>query len=126
MGDRRDVNLEHVEGIRADIRRYEASCGCEVGSVFALGAVIGSGAYLVSGRGGWSWGSAGWVGLSIISLSVIGKLIGLGYAQFRLARLRLQLHREIHGPPGHATRSTVLRSLRPAQLTGVPAVQSKE
>lgn len=68
------------------------SCGCEVGSVFALATLIAMLGHLVAGTGNpVGWGTAAWVGGWVISSAVVGKLIGLGYARIRVVQLRAQL-----------------------------------
>ena len=89
-----DTEVERVEQLHADIRRYETSCGCEVGSVFALCALAGAIGHLVVARGGSvGWGHAAWAVGWVVAWAVVGKLIGLGYARVRLSQLRGQLTR---------------------------------
>lgn len=93
MDGEHDVN---VERIRAEMRRYEASCGCELGSVFAIASLLAYLAHQVLGQGTWpGWDGTGWAAVWVISLSVVGKLMGLGHARVRLGRLRAQLDREL-------------------------------
>jgi hypothetical protein len=88
MNDHQDVATERVEWIRVQIRRYEASCGCELGLVFTIGSLLSYAGYVTLGPGRWSaWAAA----VVVISCSVIGKLIGLAYAHLRLIGLRSQL-----------------------------------
>lgn len=117
MNGRRDVQIERIERIRAGIRRYEASCGCELGSVFAIGSLLGYAAHVALGKGQWpGWRGAGWVALWVISLSVVGKLIGLSYARTRLVRLRAQLERELRLACRAAAPDTL--NVRPIRLAG--------
>lgn len=85
--------------IRADIRRYSASCGCEVGSLFMIAAMVSFLAYLAFGAAGWSTGSAVWRGVVwVISWAVAGKLLGLIYARIRLHLLLAAQRREFAIP----------------------------
>lgn len=122
-----DLGTERVDRIRADIRRYEASCGCELGSVFAIVSLVGYTAHVVLGQGQWpGWHGAGWAAIWVISLSVVGKLIGLGYARVRLIRLQAQLERELQLVSQHTAPLADVRGIRPVQLAGGPAGSSKE
>jgi hypothetical protein len=112
VSSRLDVDSERVEQIRADIQRHRVACGCELGSVFAAVAAVGFVAYLVTGRDDWSAWSAlgrgvGWV----VALSVVGKLLGLAYAQLRLIQLRSELGRQLgvrtRGPRDPASQQVV-------------------
>jgi hypothetical protein len=94
MNSLQDGAMERVERTRAQIRRYEASCGCELGLVFTIGSLLTYAGYTTLGPGQWS---AWWAAVGVISLSVIGKLIGLAYAHLRLIGLRSQLADEL-GP----------------------------
>lgn len=127
MNDHPDVGIERVDRIRADIRRYEASCGCELGSVFAIGALLGYGAHFVLGLGQWpGWHGAGWAAVWVLSLSVVGKLIGLGYARVRLVRLREQLQRELQSASQRAAPLSDVSGVRSVQLSGGLAGSAKD
>lgn len=122
-----DTGIERVNRIRADIRRYEASCGCELGSVFAIVSLVGYTAHVVLGQGQWpGWRGVGWVAVWVISLSVVGKLIGLAYARVRLLRLQAQLERELQIVSQRAAPLADVWGVRPVQLAGGPAGPSKE
>lgn len=127
MNGYRDVEIERVPRIREDIRRYDASCGCELGSLFAIGSLLAYVAHVAFGQGQWpGWRGAGWAALWVISLSVAGKLIGLAYARFRLVQLKAQLERELRLASRGAAPPPDVRGVRPVQLAGVPAGSSKE
>lgn len=133
LGDRvrrdsyRDVGIQRVARIREDIQRYDASCGCELGSLFAVGSLLGYAAHVAFGQGQWpGWRGAGWAALSVISLSVVGKLIGLTYARVRLVQLQAQLRSELRLASRGAAPPPDARGARPVQLAGEPSGSSKE
>ncbi len=91
------------------MQRHRAACGCELGSIFTLIAVIGLGAYLITGQGG-PWSGLGTLarGLTwVVSMSVAGKVLGLGYARLRLIQLGRELERS----------QTRIHSFNPPPLT---------
>lgn len=127
MGEHRDVGMERVEGIRAEIRRYRSSCGCELGSAFALGAAVVFAIYFASGHGQWTgWGSAGSAVIWIIGLSVIGKLTGLGYAHVRLVQLGHLLDHELGLDSGDPATSIGRQKARHVRPSGIPAGSTQE
>lgn len=82
--------------IEADIRRYSAACGCELGAVFLIGALAVFLAYVTVASTGWSRVETLWRGgIWVLSLSVAGKLLGLAYARARLEMLRSAQRREL-------------------------------
>jgi len=126
MSKQERESYRREERLHAEIRRYSGSCGCEVGSVFLLGALLGNVAYLTSGYGEWTgWGSVAWVGLWIMSLSAIGKLIGLGYARVRLLWLYSELDRETGGTASEMATSSGRFGLRPSELVDRGAGQAE-
>lgn len=81
--------------IQAAIQRYNSACGCEVGSVFMVGATIVFLTYITFGPGSWSAGGSVWRGiLWVLSMTVVGKFLGLTYARLRLHVLRAEQRRE--------------------------------
>ena len=103
------------------------SCGCEVGSVFALGALVGTVGHLMFRTGNSvGWGSVAWVGVWVVSLAALGKLIGLGYARIRLFQLHVQLDRARGQIFGDVATSAEPGSVRAIQPSGLPAGPSKE
>jgi hypothetical protein len=78
--------------IEQSIERHSGACGCEVGSLFTVAAMLSFLAYLGLGDPGWSAGGALWWGAAwILTWSTVGKLVGLVYARVRLHMLRSQL-----------------------------------
>lgn len=74
--------------IQEGIRRYSAACGCELASLFMIGATVSFLAYVTFGFANWSTGTL-WRGVVLVlSVSVVGKLLGLAYARIRLHMLR--------------------------------------
>lgn len=93
-------DAERVALIRADMQHYRAACGCELGSVFTLIATVGFLGYALTGHAA-GWSAAGTLGrglLWVVSMSLVGKLLGLAYARLRL----LQLGRELRGSRPHS------------------------
>jgi hypothetical protein len=90
-----DTEVDQRYRIHAEIARHRAACGCELGSAFALVAFLGFVMYVASGHGNdWSWWGTLARGLAwVVTVSVVGKVIGLAYAQVRLVRLRAELRR---------------------------------
>ena len=94
------VGLQNATALRYDetvdkIRRYEDSCGCEVGQVFAFVSLIAATAYLTFGPAQWSgWGTLGWIALWVIASSTIGKFLGLLLARIQVHRLRSALEHD--------------------------------
>lgn len=85
---------ERVAELRAQIAKHQSACGCELGSVFALASLIGLVAYLMAGDPGWSVAGTLCRGLAwVVGFSLVGKVLGLGYAQLRLVQLRADLRR---------------------------------
>lgn len=82
--------------IDADIRRYSSACGCELGALFMVGAALSFSAYATLTTTGWSTAETCWRGgIWVLSLSVVGKLLGLGYARVRLRMLRAEQRRAL-------------------------------
>ena len=82
--------------IEAGIRRHSSACGCELGALFMIGAAVAFVAYVTLGATGWSPGQTAWRGaVWVLSLSTVGKLLGLAYARVRLQMLRSEKRRAI-------------------------------
>jgi hypothetical protein len=80
--------------IEADIRRYSSACGCELGALLAAFGAISFSVYATLATTGWSTVETFWRGgIWVLSLSVLGKLLGLGYARVRLQMLRAEQRR---------------------------------
>lgn len=95
MNETRERDVDAVERIHVEMRQHRAACGCEVGSVFAIVTLVGFVVYLLSGHGG-EWTALGTFGRGfawVVSMSVVGKCLGLGHARLRL----VQLGRELNG-----------------------------
>lgn len=93
MSESREPDEDAIARIRAEMRRHRAACGCEVGSVFTLIALVGLLAYLLSGHGD-DWTALGTLARGfgwVIAMSVVGKCLGLGHARLRLVQLGRQL-----------------------------------
>jgi hypothetical protein len=85
--------------IQAGIQRYSAACGCELASLFMIGATVLFLAYVTFGVANWSAGETLWRGsVWVLSLTVVGKLLGLTYARVRLHMLRSAQRREFRTP----------------------------
>jgi hypothetical protein len=83
--------------IEADIQRYSSACGCELGALFMVGGGVVFSAYATLATTDWSTAETFWRGgLCVLSLSILGKLLGLGYARVRLRMLRGE--RSLHSP----------------------------
>lgn len=84
--------------LQREIAKYEAACGCEVGSVFmwcALATFVGAVAFTDTAT---SWSVTGTIirgSAWVISWSVVGKLLGLAGAHLRAHRLRHKLRRTL-------------------------------
>jgi hypothetical protein len=86
----------YVEHLRSEIARHEAACGCELGSVFTLAALVVFVGGLVVHDSDWSTvGTIGRGVLWVVGCSVVGKLLGLAWARLRLIRVRVQLRFEL-------------------------------
>ena len=82
--------------IQAGIQRYRSACGCELASLFMIGATISFLAYVVFGAADWPASGTLWRGtVWIVSFAVLGKLLGLTYARIRLHMLRAAERREL-------------------------------
>jgi hypothetical protein len=82
--------------INADIQRYRSACGCELASLFMIAAIILFLTYITYGPSNWSAGEALWRAIVwVVSVSVVGKFLGLAYARVRLYMLRSALRREL-------------------------------
>ena len=81
--------------IQASIQRYSAACGCELASLFMIRATVSFLAYVTFRVSAWSAGGTLWRGsVWVLSLTVVGKLLGLTYARVRLHILRSTQRRE--------------------------------
>jgi hypothetical protein len=121
------TDVDRIDRLRAELRRQRASCGCEVGSAFAMVGLVVDVALLTSGYREWTgWGSAGWLALWVVGLSLLGKLIGLAYARIRIVQLRRALARELLRTPTRDVSASDRRGVLPLQLAGVPAGPSGE
>ena len=81
--------------IQAGINRYSSACGCELASLFMTGATVVFLTYIAFGPENWSTGGALWRGIVWgLSVTVVGKLVGLTYIRIRLQMLRLAQRRE--------------------------------
>lgn len=88
-GEDRKTRLE------AGIRYYRSACGCELASLFMIGATIVFLVYVAHGREEYAVGEALLRGVMwILPVTVGGKLLGLAYARVRLQMLRSALRRE--------------------------------
>ena len=84
-----DMKRRDSAQIQAAIQRYSSACGCELGSLFMLGATVAFLAHLRFGVDHWSTAGTWWRGcLWVLSWGVVGKLLGLSYARIRLHMLR--------------------------------------
>jgi hypothetical protein len=84
--------------IQAGIQRYSSACGCEVASLFMIGATVVFLMPITFGQAGWPGGGALWRGIVwVLSVTVVGKLLGLTYARVRLQMLRSAQRREFRG-----------------------------
>ena len=88
---RAEANSEPtVEELRARLASLAAECGCTMGGVFLGIALVAAILYfLVTGAPGLQSGLAA-LGLIFLA-SVTGKLVGIGAARIRMARLRRML-----------------------------------
>jgi hypothetical protein len=82
--------------IHADIQRHRSACGCELASVFMISTIVLFLTYIAFGPANWSAREAVWRGIVwVLSVSVVGKLLGLAYAGLRLHMLRAALRKEL-------------------------------
>lgn len=87
---------ERKTRIEAGIQHYRSACGCELASVFMIGATVLFLVYVAYGREEYAVGEALWRGVMwILPVTVVGKLLGLTYARVRLHMLRAALRREL-------------------------------
>jgi hypothetical protein len=92
----RSPGADRKAQISADIQRFRSACGCELASLFMIAATVLFLTYIAYGPGKWSAGEALWRGMVwVVSVSVVGKLLGLAYARVRLQMLRSALRREL-------------------------------
>lgn len=85
--------------IQAGIHRYSAACGCELASLFMIGATVSFLAHVTFGVATWSPGGTLWRGsVWVLSSTVVGKLLGLTYARVRLRMLRSAQRSEFRNP----------------------------
>jgi hypothetical protein len=85
-----------VAELRREIATQEAACGCELGSIFTFSALALFMAHLAVNDT--SWSTAGALGrgvLWVVGCSLVGKLLGLGWARLRVIQLREELHRTL-------------------------------
>ena len=86
----------HVEHLRSEIARHEAACGCELGSLFTLAALVAFVGRLIVHDSDWSTvGTIGRGVLWVVGCSVVGKLLGLAWARVRVIHVRAQLRAEL-------------------------------
>lgn len=82
--------------LRSEIAKQEASCGCELGSIFTFSALTLLIAYLAVHDTNWSTaGTLGRGALWVVGCSLVGKLLGLAWARWRVIGLRAELHRTL-------------------------------
>ncbi len=82
--------------MRADMHRQHAAYVGELGAVFTLIAVGGLVGYLLAGHGGGDWSALGTLArglICVVSMSVVGKVLDLGWARLRLIQLGRELNR---------------------------------
>ncbi|WP_156996878.1 hypothetical protein [Knoellia aerolata] len=85
-----------VSQLRNEIAKQEAACGCELGAVFALGALMLFIGHLAVNYTNWSaTGAVGRGVLWVAGCSLFGKLLGLAWARWRLLQLRGELDRTL-------------------------------
>jgi hypothetical protein len=107
------ASLSHGEDrkaqIQADIQRYSSACGCELASLFMIGATVLFLTFIVFGPGNWTASGTLLRGcVWVFSVTIVGKLLGLTYARVRLHMLRSAQRRELQvstlaDVPGHPT-----------------------
>lgn len=86
---------DRMARIQAGIQRYKSACGCELASLFMIGATVSFLAYVTFGAVAWPAGGTLWRGTAwVLSMTVVGKLLGLTYARVRLHKLRIAERRE--------------------------------
>jgi hypothetical protein len=81
-------------GVQARMARYNRECGCCMGGLFMVAALLAAVAYIVV-TAGFSIGAAGAGIAFVIASSLVGKALGLAAASVRLEMLRRSLSRRV-------------------------------
>jgi hypothetical protein len=85
--------------VQARMARYNRECGCSLGGLFMVAALLAAFAYIVVSAD-FSIGAAGAGIAFVIVSSLLGKALGLAVASVRLEMLRRSLSRRVRRLPG--------------------------
>ena len=85
--------------LATSLHRQRTQCGCRVGEVATLGAVVATGAWWIRrGLAGSVWSIAQAVGATvfvIVGVAMAGKAVGIAHARFRYRLSVRSLHRRL-------------------------------
>jgi len=85
--------------VKARMARYNRECGCSLGGLFMVAALLAAPVYIVV-TADFSIGAAGAaIGFVLVS-SLLGKALGLAVASVRLEMLQRSLSRRVRRLPG--------------------------
>jgi hypothetical protein len=85
--------------VKARMARYNRECGCSLGGLFMVAALLAAPAYIVV-TADFSIGAAGAAIAFVFVSSLLGKALGLAVASVRLEMLRRSLSRRVRRLPG--------------------------